>query len=143
MRYYLDTNILVFLISEGEVSVDLSRDVRAILFDYTNILYTSSECVRELINLCQSGKVATPDDIRKKPLSAIIGIIDSLGIEIKYMNRKHLERLADLPMRGNNLDPIDRFIVAQAISDRIPLISSDGKFSGYVGDGLEFIYNER
>ncbi len=34
-------------------------------------------------------------------------------------------------------------IIAQAISDKIPLVSSDHKFGRYVKFGLDFIFNER
>jgi len=32
---------------------------------------------------------------------------------------------------------------SQAISDKIPIISSDHKFKEYVSQGLEFIFNKR
>ncbi|OAV63386.1 hypothetical protein Barb6_03775 [Bacteroidales bacterium Barb6] len=37
----------------------------------------------------------------------------------------------------------DHAIIAQAISDKIPLISSDTKFQYYTGQGLDFIFNKR
>jgi PIN domain nuclease of toxin-antitoxin system len=34
-------------------------------------------------------------------------------------------------------------IIAQAISDKIPLISSDQKFKLYTSQGLDFVFNKR
>ena len=41
---------------------------------------------------------------------------------------------------GHN-DPSDRLIIAQAIIEKIPIISSDKKFPEYRKQGLEFIPN--
>ena len=38
---------------------------------------------------------------------------------------------------------LGRIIMAQAITDHVPLISSDRKFTHYVKSGLNFIFNER
>ncbi len=51
MRCYLDTNILVFLLTGN--TGELTADVRSVLEDFGNILLTSSECVHELMHLCQ------------------------------------------------------------------------------------------
>ena len=65
------------------------------------------------------------------------------GIGITPVAKPHLSELASLPLYDDHRDPNDRLIIAQAIADRIPLISSDRKFSRYGRYGLEFIYNER
>ena len=59
------------------------------------------------------------------------------------VNKKHLSVYATLPLVIDHKDPVDRLVIAQAIADKIPLISSDRKFSKYHGLGLDFIYNER
>ncbi|HBK32640.1 MAG TPA: PIN domain nuclease, partial [Porphyromonadaceae bacterium] len=43
---------------------------------------------------------------------------------------------------GHN-DPADRLIIAQAITEKMPLISSDHKFELYREYHLDFIYNKR
>lgn len=138
MRFYLDTNILIFsTMNPGE----LSRDTREILNDYSNILLTSDVCIHEFIHLAQIGKLGKgKHDIEP---NAVLKIISDAGIEMIQVSRLHLRQFAALPFHGDHRDPNDRLIIAQAISDHIPLISSDGNFSDYIGDGLEFIYNER
>ena len=74
---------------------------------------------------------------------AIIPWLKEMWIEIIPVDTLHLRQYAGLPLHGDHRDLNDRLIIAQAISDRIPLISSDGNFSDYTDDGLEFVFNER
>ncbi len=53
MRLFLDTNILVFFLYDR---YKLCADEKERLFDYLNVLYTSTVCVQELIHLCQIGE---------------------------------------------------------------------------------------
>lgn len=55
MRYYLDTNILVFL-STRQSDDSLSAEVLEIVFGYSDILLTSMACVQEFIHLLQIEK---------------------------------------------------------------------------------------
>lgn len=141
MRAYLDTNILVYYLLRRD---ELGDDVREILFDYESILYTSTVCVAELLHLIQIGKVRIPGrkDIREAARTTLQNL-EETGISVVPTNNSHLRALIDLPLYDDHRDPNDRLIVAQAIADRIPLISSDRKFTKYERYGLEFIYNER
>jgi len=67
----------------------------------------------------------------------------TVGIEIVPVTEKHLQQLAALPIYDEHHDPNDRLIVAQAIADKIPVVSSDRKFRLYESAGLDFIYNRR
>jgi PIN domain nuclease of toxin-antitoxin system len=40
-------------------------------------------------------------------------------------------------------DPSDHVIISHAITNKIPLISSDGRFPFYTNQGLDLIYNAR
>ena len=66
MRYYLDTNILIFY--HDKQRRGLSREVVEIFSDYSNVLYTSSVCVQEMIHLCEIGKIGNDkyDQVRSK-----------------------------------------------------------------------------
>lgn len=142
MRLYLDTNILTYFLYNRE---ELSEDVGMMLFDYGNSLLTSTVCVHELIHLVQIDKVQRLEKGKRKPISPenIVDSISDAGIGITPVAKPHLSELASLPLYDDHRDPNDRLIIAQAIADRIPLISSDRKFSRYGRYGLEFIYNER
>ena len=138
MRLYLDTNILVYMLLDKD---ELHRDVAHMLYDFENELLTSSLCVGEMMHLCQIGKIGS----KKSPVSSedIINHIHASSIEIRPLEARHITTLASLPVFDDHRDPNDRLIIAQAIADRIPLISSDRKFSRYERYGLKFIFNER
>ena len=142
MRLYLDTNIIVyFLFNRGELATNVSE----MLFDYSNALFASSVCVHEMIHLSQIGKVQMVAKGKRKLVDPqkIIESIHSAGIEITAINERHLATLASLSMHDEHRDPNDRLIIAQAMADRVPLISSDHKFGLYVKDGLQWVFNRR
>lgn len=143
MRYYLDTNILVFIM-QGYYN-ELSNKVKSIIDDYGNILFTSSVCVQELIHLCQLRKVTIRKGHKDTEVDAskILPWLNEAGIEIKPITRKHLETMATLPLRKSHHDPFDRLIIAQAIADNIEIITSDHQFENYCRYGLQLTFNER
>lgn len=137
MRYYLDTNIIYFLLFNPQ---EISSDILDVLGDYETITYTSSECIKEFLHLFETDNLST----KKIKANNVIDVIkDDLGITIVPFTEKHLRKLAELPYYEKHKDPNDRIIIAQAISDKIPIISSDNKFHNYVQDGLKFMYNKR
>jgi PIN domain nuclease of toxin-antitoxin system len=66
-----------------------------------------------------------------------------LGFIVKYIKKEHLLTFADLEPAKDHGDPFDRMIVAHAITEKIPLISSDRKMQSYKKQGLDFIFNEK
>jgi len=137
MRYLIDTNILYFHIADPD---QLSAEVKDILKDYSNCIYVPLKCVEELIYLQQSERIKLK---KYKSGDDIIDFIDDMNIEIKYPKREHVLTLARLPIFPDHKDPADRVIIAQAITEKIPLISSDRKFHYYIKYGLNFVFNKR
>ena len=138
MRYYLDTNILVFILFKETDSI--SHTVVDILGDYSNTLITSSVAVRELIFLYKTGKLRsklynTVDDLTAE--------IKKLNIEIIQFNNYHLQVYSKLAIVEKHKDMNDHAIISQAISDKIALVSSDNEFKSYTSQGLNFIFNKR
>jgi PIN domain nuclease of toxin-antitoxin system len=138
MRYYLDTNILVFIFSSN--ADDLSIEVESIVFDLSNIIYTSSIAVNELILLYKIGKIEL---VGCKSAQDILLKIEESDIKIVHYNQHHLLKYSGLELIARHKDMNDHAIIAQAISDKIPLISSDKCFENYRSQGLDFIYNKR
>lgn len=66
-----------------------------------------------------------------------------MGISIIDVDRRHLAAYASLPMLKDHSDPFDRLIIAQAITDKIPIVSSDHKFKLYEKYGLQLVFNKR
>ena len=134
-RFLVDTNVLVNIIEKSS----LNRNVKHILEDSSNKIYTCSECVKEFINLIQTGKVGGRKNRQK--VDAFDFIENELGYTIKYISKEHLKTLAKLEIVDEHKDPCDRLIVAHAITEKIPIISSDTKFPNYIKYGLELIPN--
>lgn len=136
-RYYIDTNILIF------ISVDrdsIHNDIWEIIKDYNTKLYTSSVCVQEMIHLFQTGKLKSKE---VKKTDDVFNLISQAGIKIVSISENHLKEYARLPLYEGHNDPNDRLIISQAISDKIPIISSDLKFALYQKNKLQFIRNKR
>ncbi len=133
MKLYLDTNVLVFVVTGQKELID--KDTLALLTDYSNLLYTSIICVHELVYLLQSGKVKRGKDWRKGV--TVLGRLAEFSIEIVPVSLAHIAEEERLPLLDRHKDPIDRLIMAQAISDRITLVSKDHEFPRYRQYGLE------
>jgi PIN domain nuclease of toxin-antitoxin system len=135
MRYLIDTNIFIRIIED----YDVSGHTKSILEDFENMIYVSSESVKEYIHLSQTGKISE----KNKKLSLDIAdlIENRLGFNIKFVAKEHLQRLATLERVDGHNDPSDRLIISQSIAEKIPLISSDTKFPKYRKQGLELITN--
>lgn len=132
MRYLIDTNIFFYINSDENL---LSSEVREICEDYANALYISSESVKEILHLFQIGKIRTK---KWKSASDVFECIEKeLNLTISYVKKEHLLTLAKLDAVSNHNDPSDRLIIAQAITEKLPLISSDRK------QRLNFIYNKK
>ncbi|KAA6301699.1 MAG: hypothetical protein EZS26_002164 [Candidatus Ordinivivax streblomastigis] len=138
MRYYLDTNVLIFFLLDND---QLSTDVFEIINDYSNSFYVSSIVVKEIIHLHKRGIIK---ESRFKTANDILSAIKKAGIEIKPLNEYHLIKYAEMiiPVHEHN-DPNDHVIIAQAISDQMPIVSSDHQFKHYTHQGLNFIFNKR
>jgi len=138
MRYYLDTNVLIYVLMRDNDSI--SRDIENILDDYSNRFYVSSVAVRELIHAYKTKGIEFSNF---KSVKVIFEAMDNLGIEIVPMNKYHLMAYSELEIVAGHKDPNDHIIISQAISDKIPIISSDRKFQEYCKQGLSFVYNRR
>jgi len=131
--------VLIFALLK-KMHHELSLEVQRILDDYSNRFLVSSVAVRELIHVYKAGEI---QDIRYKSVNDLFDAMDRLGIDIVPMNKHHLLQYAALNVASGHKDPNDHIIIAQAMSDKIPIISSDRMFKEYVGQGLEFVYNRR
>ncbi len=140
MRLYLDTNILFFMFQRsGE---GLNHDVQPILGDYSNQLYASVLCVAEMSQLVRTRGIIGKKK-SQRPTQSVREWLEKSGIEIVYLNEAHLRTYAGLPLFDDHHDVIDRLIVAQAITDRATLVSSDLKFPKYEGNGLRLVVNRK
>ena len=140
MRYLLDTNIFIYLVIDPD---QLNRDVKAILDDYDNTFYMSSESVKELIVGFNNGKLVSRfwDTAAKM----VKDITNRYFIRILPVGEEHMDTYAHLTLNlaEDHRDPSDHVIIAHAITNRMPLVSSDRKFKFYEDQGLELVFNEK
>jgi PIN domain nuclease of toxin-antitoxin system len=134
MKYLIDTNVLINIIEDY-----LPKDIHSIINDYDNLIYVSSESIKEFIHLVQIGKINMNKHTRTLDVFDLIG--NKLGFSIKYIAKEHLHTFISLERVEGHNDPSDRLIIAQAITENIPLISSDTKFPKYRKQGLTLIQN--
>lgn len=138
-RYLLDTNILAFLML-GDDS-NLSTETLDILSDTSNVFCVSSVSVTEILQLYRIKK------IRPKQFKTIQelyrAIEDSFFITILPFTKQHTAVLSNLRVVEGHNDPFDHSILAQAITEKMPLISSDHQFKNYTSQKLDFIFNKR
>ena len=136
----VDTNIFAFYVEEDD---RLSRDVYAILEDYGNQLYMSSESIKELVWIHRNKKVLATT--WKNPLDMINALEDEYRITILPVDAHVVRKMSQLEPNTteSHNDPSDLIIIAHAMTMKMPLISSDRKFPFYQKQGLNLISNFR
>ena len=78
MRYFIDTNILLFAIKEED---RLSKEVSELLLDTSNTINISSRSIEEIIHLLRIGKI---EFSRWKETKDIFNHIDELGFSVAH-----------------------------------------------------------
>lgn len=136
MRYLLDTNIIVFLLTGDKDSIH--KDVLQLLDDFSNTFYVSSLSVIELVFLFNHNKIKTEYKSAEELCKAID---ERLFFTILHTKDEHFKTYSQLQIAENHKDQIDHFLISQAICEKIPLVSSDRKFREY--QHLNFVYNKR
>lgn len=121
MRLLLDTAVLIYAVESPE---RLSRRAAAVLRSTENVLELSAVSLAEIAIKAALGK------LRLSAASARQAVQD-LDLRILPYTAEHAFQLFDLPRHHG--DPFDRQIIAQALSEKIAVVTSDKKFSLYKG----------
>ena len=139
-RYMLDANIFAFYVEDRD---RLSDDVLAILSDYGNLLYMSTESVKELVWIHRNKKILAKT--WKTQLDMIKAIEEEYLITILPVDAHVVRKMSQLEPNTaeSHNDPSDLIIIAHAMTMKMPLISSDRKFPFYQKQGLNLISNFR
>ena len=121
MRLLLDTAALIFAVQSPE---RLSRRARAALKRGDNILELSAISLSEIAMKAALGKL-------KISAALVRQAVDDLDLRILPYSADHGFRLFELP--SHHSDPFDRQIIAQALSEKIAVVTPDDKFAFYRG----------
>ena len=140
MRYMLDTCTFLYLANDYDL---LDKEVIDILHNPENVLCISAETGRELVigfnnHKFSSAKWKTSNDV-------IRSIEDQFGIQILPIDKHVIDTYSKLKLNlgQNHKDPSDHIIISHAITTKMPLITSDRKFTYYTKQGLDLILNKR
>lgn len=138
MRLLLDTNIYVFMISDRK---SLTKDVCTYLEDPENLKYLSIVSLQELITAFRTKKLLS--NLWKTEAEMISFVLNDPSVEIDNTDVNVIRTLAALQINEtqDHKDPFDHIIIAQAISHKMTLVSTDAKFPFYRKQGLRLIEN--
>ena len=103
----------------------LSVRAREIMSHRNERLLWSAASTWELAIKASLGKVRLPEPVG----SFVERRLHQHGIEILQITHAHAAAVQDLPMYHR--DPFDRLLVAQARSERVPLLSGDDWLQAY------------
>lgn len=123
MNYLLDTH--VFLWTIGDFS-HLKPKVAAEIRNTRNAIFVSAVSAVEIAIKAGLGKLEAPDDLEDE-----IGLRGFSKLPLKY---SHGAGLRILPQ--HHQDPFDRMLIAQAIQEKLTIITHDQKFKSYSVDIL-------
>jgi PIN domain nuclease of toxin-antitoxin system len=121
VRVLFDTVTFIRALKSPEL---LSRKATGALFDPDTVCELSTISLSEVAIKFALGKL----DLDQKAASE--GITD-LQLRVLSWRAEHAFRLFQLPR--HHVDPFDRQIIAQALAENIPVVTSDRKFSQYSG----------
>lgn len=135
-RLMLDTCIVCDMLYKAK---KMDSKVFDMFDDYSCTLYASFETLRELVVLFNNKKIRSKQ--WKKAQDVINTVTDDLDIKILPLRKEVADTYANLVINDalNHYDPSDHIIISQAITEKIPLISSDLKFPFYREQGLDLI----
>ena len=135
-RLMLDTCVVIDLLMDAD---GLDQSVKDLLSDPDYLLCASFETMRELIVHFNNKTMLSR---RWKTANDVISTVeDDLGIEFMPL-RPHVGytySMLRLNEEQNHRDPSDHVIISHAITEHMPLLSSDTRFPFYRNQGLELI----
>lgn len=124
MQYLLDTQVFIWSL---EGNPKLASSVKSIIEDIDNTILVSQFSLMEI-------------SIKMK-LNKLPGFIVSIeyitnqllmdGFTILPISNNHIFAYQSIPFFDEHRDPFDRFLLATALAEQIPIISFDDKFILY------------
>ena len=118
MRHLLDTHILLWLMCEPH---KIKEDICICLKSDHNELFVSSVSLWEILVKASLGKYLLPESFLDDVLRSNVQILD---IAIAA-----LRAIQHLPY--HHKDPFDRMIIAQAITEKLTLVTHDVNLTAY------------
>lgn len=121
VRVLLDTAVLIYAVESPE---RLTKRATTVLENGENVLELSAISLSEIAIKRALGMLRLSADVARQAVA-------DLNIRILPYTADHAFQLFDLPL--HHADPFDRQIIAQALSEKIPILTSNEKFRLYKG----------
>ncbi|HEU4974874.1 MAG TPA: type II toxin-antitoxin system VapC family toxin [Baekduia sp.] len=117
-RLLVDTHALLWWLNDDPA---LSPAAREALADAANEPLVSTASLWEIAIKRSLGKLTVPDDLLEH--------IAQAGFSWLPVSAEHAWQVRDLP--AHHRDPFDRLLVAQALAERLPIVTSDSRLNDY------------
>ena len=122
MRLLLDTHVFLWWVEDAP---ELSRKARAAIASADNQCFLSLASSWEMAIKLSLGKLRLPDAIER----FIPQQLAEHGFSQLQIDFRHVARVASLAF--HHRDPFDRLLVAQAMEEKLSLVSADRQFAKY------------
>jgi PIN domain nuclease of toxin-antitoxin system len=123
MKLLLDTHVFLWMLENNQ---QLSEYGRSLLQNIDNELFLSLVSPWEMAIKIRTGKFEPP----KEPLDQFIHRqLQLTSVDLLDIDLKHIQIVSTLPL--HHRDPFDRMIIAQSISESLPIVSADTAFDAY------------
>ena len=122
MNLLLDTRTFLWLTSEP---AHLSTKATEAINDESNVIYLSDASVWEICLKWQAGKYRLPNP----PRDWCEEQIETWKLMPLPIGRSHMFRVTELPTHHKN--PFDRLLVAQALEERLSIVTPDAHIKRY------------
>ncbi len=122
LRLLLDTHTLYWW-HRGDPA--LSAPAKAAIADSRNEKYISAITAWEFITKFRSGKQPEFAAIAHD----VAAVVDSHGFIQLPITMRHAQIASDLP--AHHRDPMDRFLIGQALAEDMTIVTADGAFASY------------
>lgn len=121
MKCLLDTHTLLWYLEDNP---KLSAKAKQIITNPQNLVFVNIVSFWEIAIKFSIGKLQL-----SKPIIELITETKRLRIEVSPVEEIYILQIQDLPL--HHRDPFDRMLIAQSLSENIPIISIDELFDLY------------
>ena len=122
MQYLIDTQILIWTMISPK---RLSQETKSILQNHE--IFVSPITFLEIAIKQKIGKL--PEFYLS--IEVLSNRVEQDGFNVLSLKTKHISAYAAIPLFADHRDPFDRILLATALSEEIPILSSDSNFKLY------------
>jgi len=121
MRLLLDTHTVLWFLGGNN---EISGKARTLIMDSANQPMVSIVSLWEMAIKFSIGKLRL-----EKGLLHLFGMIENNGFQILPLTEQHILTVATLNF--NHRDPFDRVLIAQALVEKLVVLTGDNEFKNY------------